>query len=161
MNKHFVILPDGTKATRNSKSRVYTHCVAVRDSYDYDLATFAKEWRSDRDNHAYSVACADGEHHHAQSLEGDPDWRVDSARRCRLRGKEYVAKYGRDVDAAVAQLIAERRAYVEEEKASGGYDSWGVVGWSGRRELAEKLAAHERNSGRRAEVVILEAQLEG
>ncbi len=29
MNKHFVILPDGVKATRNSQNRTYTHAIAV------------------------------------------------------------------------------------------------------------------------------------
>jgi hypothetical protein len=30
MNKHTAILPDGNVAKRNSKTRVYTHCVAIK-----------------------------------------------------------------------------------------------------------------------------------
>ena len=34
MNKHTATLPDGNIATRNSKSRVYTHAVAFKRVYD-------------------------------------------------------------------------------------------------------------------------------
>lgn len=30
MNKHIAILPDGNIAKRNSKNKVYTHCVAIK-----------------------------------------------------------------------------------------------------------------------------------
>ena len=33
MNKHTAVLPDGNIATRNSKTRVYTHAVAYRPTY--------------------------------------------------------------------------------------------------------------------------------
>jgi hypothetical protein len=34
MNKHSATLPDGNIATRNSKTRVYTHAVAFKRVYD-------------------------------------------------------------------------------------------------------------------------------
>jgi hypothetical protein len=67
---------------------------------------------------------------------------------------------GRTVDQYVAIQLERRIARVEERKAKGEFDQWISVGWCGRYDLAQKLAAKEQQRGADVVVAILDAQQE-
>ena len=158
MNKHYAILPDGARARRTSKSRVYTHLVAYRPSYEYALAQAGIVHPYMRSNHAYYVACAKGEHEHAVAPAGAPEWKVASAAHSRVKGEEYVAEYGEDLDRAMTKMIRDATAKVVAAKDEGYYQKWSVEGWCGRLDLAQKLLASVQSRASIAEARILEAQ---
>lgn len=47
MNKHTAIMPDGTVATRNSKTRTYTHCLGIK--WEDDKTWGAYSWHGSRE----------------------------------------------------------------------------------------------------------------
>jgi hypothetical protein len=159
MNKHFAQLPDGTVVTRNSENRTYTHLVAYRPSREHAEQRAMTVHPYMRSNHKYYVACAAGLHEHARAAEGDPQWKIDSAAQSRAKGEAYVAKYGEDLETAMAMQVEEARIGVEKAAAKGYYDRWQVEGWSGRLDLAQKLLARTQGRESIAEARIIEANL--
>lgn len=159
-NHHHVILPDGSVAQRVSASRVYSHCVAVRLSYEHalDSAKSAENLEQDRDNYKYYRKQAD------KAPGNYPELNQFNGKMCdRLHSEEDVQSAleelgGASDPAAYVQVKRDRRiAKVEANKAAGKYDRWGVLGWNGSLALAQKLHAQESRSSYYAEVKILEA----
>lgn len=149
MNKHFVILPDGQRATRNSKNRVYTHAVAVRQSYAYALQEAQSHGNLDvhRSNWRYAKEKAEQGAAHRHAAYQTPERQAEDERVAALSLAEYRA-----------ELTAKAIARVEQLKAEGYYDKWFVAGWNGRADLAQKLHQSEANRLYNAEVITLEAQ---
>lgn len=147
MNKHIAILPDNTIATRNSKTRVYTHCVAVRDCSEDAMkrALEAGNRKHVKESHEYAIR---------ESNPQTARWNHTDEQLARFRADAALT-----FDEYQAKLIADEVAAVEENRANGYYSKWGVVGWNGRRDLAEKLAASEAGHAYRAEVKIIEVQM--
>lgn len=152
-------LPDGTVAKRSSQTRTYTHCVAIRESFEHALkrAEDAPIRRLHEKNYRYDLACAAGMHEHAQFAENDPAWKRASAERCIALAKATTARWGDDVESYLDERQQQEIAAVYAERDAGRFDRWGVVGWNSRLDLAEKEASRQRNIPANAEVVILEA----
>ena len=147
MNKYEAVLPDGSVAKRSSQNRVYSHCVAVRDSYADAIDNARKRHPILTHNHSYHVAVFNGEHEHSKLNNA-----VESARKA-------VEKYGEDVMEAVDKMVDEAIAGVEAKKAAGGYDKWYVAGWNGRYDLALKMASSQACMWRVEEAKIVKAVL--
>lgn len=159
MNKHFAIDANGTTHTRNSENRVYSHCVAVRFSYERALAEAKKPHRSADSNFHHYAAFLDGTseflkqrswhtaEQHAEQVAHD----IEKAKEA-LAGCATVEEYS-------AMLIARSVGGVKKAKADGYYDRWHLMGWNSRLDLAQKEAARQRDRASVAEVAILEAKL--
>lgn len=137
MNKHFIIDPNGQKHTRNSENRTYSHCVMVRDSYELALQRAARKSSEESDvrDYTYYAALVAGTHPHCKF---DDAGRMITSAKAKLNGCTSVEEY-------VAQEREGRIRSVEGAKAIGKFDAYGVYGWCGRRDLAEKLAAKARS----------------
>ena len=158
--KRFAICPNGDKVTRTSKTRTYSHVVVARRSYAHDLACAERAGSSDvtASNFAYYRAYLDGTSKFLarKPWQSDADYAkavaYDIARATEaLAGCETLEAYR-------AHLRAEALDRVAERKASGYYDTFGVLGWSSRLDLAQKVAQAE-TSPRYDDVTILEAQI--
>lgn len=135
--KHFVIDPNGKRHTRTSQNRTYAFAVIVRDGYQQALAR-ATSTNCDAQharNYAYYVALANGTHAHCS---------FSDAERSIASAKAKIADCP-TVEAYLAKLTADAVAAVEAAKAKGKYDEFGVYGWCGRYDLAQKLAAKARS----------------
>jgi len=154
-NKHFIIDPAGVTHTRNSTSRTYSHAVIARRSYDSALAS--AEARRDP-NYDYYRAIADGTSRHLVAYS----YRTAEQHAARLKAVVATALAHLDGadsrEAYVAAKRAEAVARVEADEAAGEFDGWAVLGWAGRPDLADKLAASSRNRGCWADVTVVEAQ---
>lgn len=151
--KHFAICPDGSKVTRSSQSRVYSHVVVCRNNYERDLraAERAGQSASTASNYAYHTACLE-----------KPSWRTEEehAKQCDYYKQRAAEALGG------AQSLAEYRAHVREQalarvaqnKAEGHYDRFNVAGWCSRPDLANKLFAKTRNESWHTDVHVLPAQ---
>lgn len=133
-NRHTATLPDGRIATRTSKSRTYTHVIAVAD-------TAAQAAADRRSSAAWSTRSAD---HH----EGTEPSRYSTA--------EQIAQRVADYRAAAANAIAEAERY-EAMPDQGAAVNWCAMTWCGRPDLAR--AAARRLSGPGRYVEIIEAQM--
>lgn len=145
MNKHFVILPNGTKATRNSQSREYTHCVMVE--YDHDVlraaaekAYRAKGWmRTYASNWRYLHETAAGTDHFPS-----PERMADA--KAQLEATP-------DFESYAEHCVVDQLAKLEEAIAKGYYDP-GVVTWCGRHDLAVKqLSKYDGREGATATIL--------
>lgn len=144
MNRHTAQLPDGSTAKRNSKNRIYPFCVAVRRSFEYDMARAQEPVPQFADNYRYYA-----------EVEADPNHRHRSMQ------TEAARAIVRDHADAGSYMEAMRLKAVEAVQTAfdaGAYDKWSVVGWNGRRDLAEKLADQHRNE-RYAGVQIIETTI--
>ena len=152
-NKHFIIDPAGVVHTRTSASRTYSHAVIGRRSYDRALAS-AKAYRNP--NYEYYRSIADGTSRHlvAYSWETAEE---HAARYAKARAEAVEELDGAEsAEAYIAAERAKRVASVEAKKAAGKFGEWSVLGWAGRPDLADKLAASSRNDW--VDVTVLEAQ---
>jgi hypothetical protein len=141
MNKHTATDRTGTVHTRNSANRVYTHTVVARPCYKSALEVAVSPGHQDESNFAYYAAYLDGtsrflvkpayrsEEAHAEQCEKD----IARARE-KIGEAKTVAEY-------VAMKRQARLAAVEEARVAGGYEIFGNLGWCGRLDLAQKLAA--------------------
>ena len=120
-HKHSVLLPDGRTATRNSKTHVYTHAVAV----SMPAAERVRRLRADAD------AMLDT----AESYRGNKSDRFPAEDLFTRWGVETVIGWaeGLEARALVAQTEAERIARAGED------EPWYIAGWCGRYDLAVKL----------------------
>jgi hypothetical protein len=163
--KYFVIDPAGVKHARTTKSRAYTHAVLARPSYEQTLAgvqdrNHPETIRTDKSNYQFNLALVDG----TSRWLIKPDWQKDEAAHAadcarkvadakeRLEGCLSFEDYR-------AKLLQEAINHVEKAHSEGYYDKWQCKGWSGRPDLAAKLAASYNKPGSRyAEIIIVEAQ---
>lgn len=159
MNRHTATDANGKVHTRNSKGRVYTHCVAIRFSYEHALAQAKKPYIHAASDYAYFAAYIDGTSDYLvkQSWQSDEQHAADVARHV-ANAKANIGS-AKSVEEYIANGVARAVADVEKSKASGYYDAWQVIGWNGRPDLAEKEAARQRARASVAEVAILEAVL--
>lgn len=159
MNRHTATDANGTVHTRNSENRVYTHCVAVRFSYEAALKSAQKTYKGDASNYAHYKAYIDG----TSEFLVKPSYCTDEhhAVECARAIANAKANIGdaKSLEEYTANNVAKAVAAVEKSKASGYYDAWQVIGWNSRRDLAEKEAARQRARDSVAEVQILEAVL--
>lgn len=141
MNKHRAILPDGSIATRNSKDRVYPFCVAFRLDYLHALAEAERPRQIYADNYRYyAEVAADPNHRHR-------DYQTDKER-------QILQDYP-DGEAYMMAMRDEAVERVELLKDQGHYGRWGVAGWNGRRDLAERMLQKEAASPWNAEARIV------
>jgi hypothetical protein len=146
--------PNGVIHTRKSRRHIYTHAVITRRSREA-----AEKWAREeplpfvRHNYNYFAACAAGTHEHVQ-----PEWfkcygdRAEVHRFYRIaEAKNFIARHP-TFEEFVAHLREEELAAIEATD----WSAWSVVGWCGRRDLAEKLAAAQRRNELIAEAMIVE-----
>lgn len=141
MNKHVTFHPEtGQEATRNSKNRTYTHAIWVQIPWEWRVRALENEVKHNREQAVeYRAVIADVE---AGRPISDP------------RSRESHEKWGWTVEnewlpwaescerrAESAQAEADRIREAQED------EPWGVVGWAGRPDLAEKRAASEAKNG--------------
>jgi hypothetical protein len=147
MNKHFAILPCGTRVTRNSQTRTYSHLVAVRPDYN-DALNSARGWGQGsvhKSNYLYAVERTEqGDSHRFGPMKTKDELRFPLIAAMSL--EEYRAS-----------MSASAVARVEGLNTEGYYDLYQSIGWNGRLDLAQKLAAQQDTN--RVTVVILEAQI--
>lgn len=158
--KHFVIDPNGVKHTRTSQHRKYTHCVIVRDGYELALARAKSgHWNTNYlSNFNYYVSLAAGTHDHSKPWAWEKlEEAADRIAKQRAKAQKQIAGIATPAQ-YLQKLIAEDIAAVEKQKTEGKYEKFGVYGWCGRADLAEKLAAKCRSLGSFDVVIIAEAQ---
>jgi hypothetical protein len=159
MNKHIAIDRNGKSHKRNSASRVYSHTIVARRSYEHALANANRPSDLEKSNYRYYRAYLDGtseflvkpsyksDEAHAQ----DCAERIEKARKA-LEGCDSLADYQEKCRQAYV-------AAVEGQKARGYYEEMVNLGWCGRFDLAVKGAARYRGNPYYAEVTVLEASL--
>jgi uncharacterized small protein (DUF1192 family) len=176
MNKHIVILEDGTKATRNSQNRIYTHAIAL-SPLDKDVAIeqFTRIYNDQLD------AIKDAEVRLAAlkkdgvtitldtgfntewakfSVNGEPVY---------LSGVHQFGTITEEEATATAIINTEERitlltrrceriqADIERTKAEGQSGNWGIVTWCGRYDLAvTQLNKWSQLRGHTAKIVEVE-----
>ena len=152
-NKHFIVDPAGKTHTRTSASRTYSHAVIGRRSYDSALAS--AEARRDP-NYGFHRAVADGTALHLAAYS----WQTADQHAARLKAEVAEALAHLDgADSREAYVAAKRAkavAAVQADRAAGKFDEWAVLGWAGRPDLADKLAA--RSGHYWVDVTVVEAQ---
>lgn len=151
--------------TRKSE-RGYTHTVVALPSFDFDMAraTDKGHAKADSSNYDYYVQVAAGqrlrvcyrsaEKWTAEEIAEEKAW-IDAA------NAKAIADAKEKVDGVTCgEYIrikqAERVSAVHRSKAEGYYRAWRNMGWCGRADLAQKLAATCQNA-RFAKVAILPA----
>jgi len=144
---NYVAKLDGEIIGTRSSPRVYTHAVIIQYSeqhYRDEAYTFNAD-KQDRKNFDHYVQQAAG--------KSPYDW---------CRTPEKIAEAQADVeggfDAYCARLRQRQIDSFEAGLKAGGYTP-GIVGWCGRRDLAEKLANQYRGQARVAKVWIVEAEV--
>jgi hypothetical protein len=130
----------GIKHTRNS-DRVYTHTVVIKGGYERDL----------RAANDMAYAAKEANDLWAQVGKGLEGYVANGLRKHAILGRDYFVKRFAEDSAIVAQfgtaaayIDSKRAAHVarvEAEKAAGRFEKWGNIGWCGRLDLAQKLAA--------------------
>jgi len=153
---YLVVDPNGVEHKRKT-DRVYTHAVVVRPSYEFDLAQADRDWEVDGRNWQFYVKMArDG----FSGAAPQYNWETpEYLEKTKAEYAERAAAFS-NVQEAIAAGRAKRVSNVEKAKANGEYDKYGVLGFNGRLDLAQK-AASAAQGGRWAEVKILPAKLKG
>jgi hypothetical protein len=158
MNKHFVIHPDGTKSTRNSENRTYTHAIAVSplseavaiEYFDkqYDMKTqemfrYAEIIDEIEENGVTIKVVELFGSDHNEFYVGDVRIFIDGGYRQpgsitpeEAAGKA-LATYRRFTITANAELDR-ILGKINQIKKDGSYGKWEVITWCGRLDLAEK-----------------------
>lgn len=112
MNKHTVKLPDGTTATRNSKTRLYSHVSLFTPNYSNEMGWARK--------------CG-----HAAAQ--DFDYYVKADLFGRMQGCTDRVEYA-------AKVVSDAVARVETLKSEGHYEKRFLNAWHSREDLAQKAA---------------------
>ena len=156
--KHIATI-DGQTFTRNSKSRVYTHCVVAKPSIECALARAqSKAARGlHRSNYRWyqKAITSEGRLHEQYEYLTDEKY----AEQCEYnlaRAVEALAG-AQSEDEYVSREVSKELERIAAQDAKGFYDTWDECGWCGRFDLAQKLAATKRNHEYYGDVVILEA----
>jgi hypothetical protein len=138
MNKHTATLPNGTKVTRNSKSRTYTHVIAA-----------GTKWGALVNYREASLKFT--QHRLAENTEilagNKPMSRYDSVAKLERQNSTY-----RETIATLTAELVDLRTKPADE-----IGHWGAIGWAGSLELANKVAATARNRGEWAEIRVIPA----
>ena len=162
--KYLAIDSLGAEHTRSSQ-RVYTHTVVVM--YDYDAAiNNAKTYHASKAaiatatrNFDYEVSIATGNDPHPEYdyVQVDGKWqRVyndATAARQAIRAAKSSAEIEGGFEAYRARILAKELARVESRKENGAFTTWGSVGFCGRLDLAQKLAAQYAGAGNKVEIL--------
>ena len=149
MNKHYVIDPNGKTHTRNSKTRLYSHCVLGRrtnasliNGCAIDIRYQERQVRKYSDPVEIEKICAEWKRMFGDSYEKTEErckgWLENAQRnleRCRKTLAEYREK-------------SERGELIEPD--------WGSLGWSSRLDLAQKVADKHRADH---EVLVIQAEM--
>lgn len=161
MNKHFVILEDGTKATRNSQNRTYTHAVAIspldRDVAIEQLTTrinTQEQYKAAAINLVSEIKEQGVTISERASLFGNMwlDFSVNGKtiyldgiyKAGTITAEEATAKAIEVHEASIENCdrqIAARCGNIATIKERGQSGDWAVVAWCGRYDLAEKQLA--------------------
>jgi len=135
--KYFVIDPQGREHTRKSP-RVYTHCVLIytpaASQADEDAAV-ARYWRAHAAYWASQERASRGLFDVATQYQDLKDaWQ--------RQGAAFLVEHPTNDDYR-RHIEAKAR---ENYRARTDFDTWGSVGWCGRKDLALKLAAQHPGS---------------
>lgn len=137
----------GTTHTRKT-DRTYTHTVVTQYGYEAAVAhchaahaaETARELKSPTANFKYYTDIAAGNDKYPEA-----DWiggaRVVNEARQALRIADAQARIEGGFDAYRARILADALARIEANKAAGYYTRFHNLGWCGRLDLAQKLAA--------------------
>lgn len=156
-NIFIAIDPAGVEHKRNASGsgRQYTHTVVAQRSIDADIAyAEGRSWeKTERSNYAYYLKIAEG---------NDPYPRQTYRSAERGDTPEQIAEERAAVDAENAKSIADAQARlgginsaeeyiaaqridmllkIAKNRDEGVYERWNNMGWCGRLDLAQKLAA--------------------
>ena len=170
MNKHTAQLPDGNVATRNSKTRVYTHAVALGPAKASKLIERNEAFRNQKSGEAARYAkTVESLHTATITNDGNGYWRA--------AGVDYPVFPSAGVtteDEAREHLLSQYREFAAEafESVSRTNDriaelalgpelvgSWEAVTWCGRADLAAKQAASYAGNSRGSVVRIIEVEV--
>lgn len=133
--KHtYSIEVDGQTFTRTTE-RTYTHLVVAKRSQSHALAVATSQARKDADRRNW-------EFYTNNSM-------VDHARRVAFEGIDMTCE--EYVQHATEQAVLA----IEADAARGYYDTWEVIGWCGRHDLARKLANSTDNNPHYQDVRVL------
>lgn len=149
MNKHTATLPDGTIATRNSKTRVYSHVVVMgpekaalradsyRRSIEYKLEEIARYFATIE---TIKTATARKDNIGRLVFSGERvSW--SKSTEIEISRVETIAKYTgwiKDLHGAIENLKAEIEKLENGPELIGG---WDAISWASRLDLATKAAA--------------------
>lgn len=151
----YIVKHQDIEVARRKSDRTYTHAVVVRSSYENHLATAQALHGTDAANYSYFVREASATVE--QFLSRTP-WHSEAQAAHAIADAQEQIKGITTLDEYRAAKRAERIATVEAEKIAGRFDTFGVIGFCGRRELAESLAAQNRGKAWWAEVLIVEVE---
>lgn len=146
MNKYIAQLPNGLTATRNSKTRTYTHMVAGRRSAESKRKSYRKSIEM------FLEHAAEYEQKLEKLRAGEWRWTFRSGKTINDTVEQDIAEY----EKFLADSLKKADEYQARLDADDFEDSWHDLGWCGRPDLADKKAASEAR--RYAEVIIIEAE---
>lgn len=168
---YFVTDANGVKHTRSS-DRVYTHAVVSKGDYAKHIAQAnAQDWnKSERSNFKYYVSIAEGRDPYPSKpwdrvayawANKSEEWIAEHDARMEANNAERVVDAKARVEGHTVESYCEgerlaRIARIEQAKAEGHYDKFFCAGFTGRLDLAQKLAA--KTPG--IEVTILPVEIE-
>jgi len=155
MTNYIAIDSLGAKHTRTT-NRTYTHTVVVMESYEDAVAqahashaaNLKGAYKKDFD---YRVAIATGNDPYPTRKWVDGIESVDAECQA-LRVADAKEAVDGGFDAYVARNLASKLQYVEGRKARGWFSKWLNLGWCGRADLAQKLAA--KYTGQKIEILV-------
>lgn len=153
-NKHTSVGPDGSVATRNSKSRIYTHAVWVRHNRESAVKAANKVNQTDVSNY----------HFYRAYLDGTSEWLGRGSYEDGERYAQRVAKEKANAEQALAGCDSlEAWLEMRRQKALAvieaiNWDEWDCVTWCGSRALAEKQKSSWGSKDWIAEAVISEVK---
>lgn len=162
--KYLAIDSLGAEHVRSSQ-RVYTHTVVVM--WDYDAAiNHATTYHASKEALArhtsafdYEVSIATGNDPHPEYdyVQIDGKWqRVyndATAARQAIRAAKSSAEIEGGLEGFRARRLAKDLASIESRKERGDFSTWGSVGFCGRLDLAQKLAAQYVALGATTEIL--------
>lgn len=162
MSKHLAVDPNGTKHTRNSEKRTYTHTVVARMSQvEHTRASISPMARkTHRSNFDYYLKWVDRD---PKTIER-PHWRSEEKHQEHLKREienaENHLKGIRDRDQWVEMRVQEDLDVIKQRIAKGYYEVYHNQGWCGSYDLALKLKTTAKNRGW-VDVTILPAEIVG
>lgn len=142
---YIVTDPNGVQHTRKT-DRTYTHAVLARDNCEGQLRSESSIWDIDRVNFDYyaKIVATGGEYGASKvypnySPEQVANTEIANAKR--LADAQALVETHKHRDGYATARRDARVAAIAEKKAAGGYEKFGVVGFNGRLDLAQKAAS--------------------
>lgn len=156
--KYFATDADGNVHTRSS-ARGYTHTVVAKYSLEGLLAESRKHTKSYREHniadHAYHTREAVSPKYSTPYRGETPEQLARRIQFDKDKAARWLAENGTDAEAYADRMEAASIAQCYSRAAK----PFRNVGWCGRLDLAEKLAAQYRNDPRYRDVTILKAEV--